>query len=32
MTQDEIGELHSLRGQVSQLQQQQERQKRHWFQ
>jgi hypothetical protein len=32
MTQDEIeGELDSLREQVSQLQQQQERQKKHWF-
>jgi hypothetical protein len=32
MTQDQIeGELHSLREQVSRLQQQQERQKKHWF-
>jgi hypothetical protein len=32
MTQDEIeGELHSLREQVSQLQQKQELQKKHWF-
>jgi hypothetical protein len=32
MTQDEIeGELHSLREQLSQLQQQQERQKKHWL-
>jgi Mg/Co/Ni transporter MgtE len=32
MTPDEIeGELHTLRQQISQLQQQQERQKKHWF-
>jgi cation transport ATPase len=32
MTQDEIeGELHSLREQFSQQQQQHERQKKHWF-
>jgi hypothetical protein len=32
VTQDELErELHSLREQITQLQQQQERQKKHWF-